>query len=354
METVIGSEGYRNQCLTNDETVGSIASINDHRPRNAAIQVPSSYVQACYTDADEHGHGLRGWELEYSQMSAGPFSGTLAQFHLNNMQLFRERTDCVLLKRGASWPGSMILSLPVAADGWGWSGGHKLPLAYGLLADGNAPPEILTPNTLDVICVAFDRRWFALRAVEQGYAELAHRVWHQTGLTLPPARFAKVRAFFVDMFDELKRHPEIVSSPVGRAALEASVLSTLLDALSTASHADLCDETPQKRVADLARAYAMKNAFDKPSVEELCRRAGVSRRHLQNCFLQSYGQSALHLLKAMRLNGVRRELKRHAAEQAPASIGDIAANWGFWHWSRFSGEYRDFFGELPSDTLRRN
>lgn len=49
----------------------------------------------------------------------------------------------------------------------------------------------------------------------------------------------------------------------------------------------------------------------------------------------------------MRLNGARRDLL------AGSTTGDAVAKWGFWHWSRFSHDYRALFGERPSDTLRR-
>ena len=55
-------------------------------------------------DAEEHGRGLRGWMLDYMQMASGPFRGSLTQFRLDNIQLYREDTDRPLMKRGASWP----------------------------------------------------------------------------------------------------------------------------------------------------------------------------------------------------------------------------------------------------------
>jgi AraC family ethanolamine operon transcriptional activator len=33
-------------------------------------------------------------------------------------------------------------------------------------------------------------------------------------------------------------------------------------------------------------------------------------------------------------------------------INEIANRWGFWHMSQFAADYRRFFGELPSETLR--
>jgi AraC family ethanolamine operon transcriptional activator len=35
------------------------------------------------------------------------------------------------------------------------------------------------------------------------------------------------------------------------------------------------------------------------------------------------------------------------------SVKDVTETWGFWHWSRFSQDYRRLFGELPSVTARR-
>jgi AraC family transcriptional regulator, ethanolamine operon transcriptional activator len=312
--------------------------------------MPMPITQLLSHDAEEHGRGLHGWMLDYMQMASGPFRGTLIQFWLDHIQLYREKTDRLLMKRGASWPDSVVLSLPVSADGYGWSGGHQLPIGHGLLSDGHSLPEILTPQTLDVICIAFDRRWFVARAVDRGYPEVADQVWRQTGLSMPPERLAGLRVFFLDMVDEVTRRPDLLTSPAARTAIEGAVLDILLEALSNSDAVDLRLQTPQKKITDLARAYALAHAFDKPGIEDLCRQAGVSRRHLQNCFLQSYGMSAIQLLKALRLNAVRRELKRNATEKKFVSIGDAAANWGFWHWSRFSAEYHKLFGELPSQT----
>jgi AraC family ethanolamine operon transcriptional activator len=59
--------------------------------------------------------------------------------------------------------------------------------------------------------------------------------------------------------------------------------------------------------------------------------------------------SPVTYLRALRLNGVRRELKRGGDE----AVADRAARWGFWHQSRFAADYKHLFGELPSETLRQ-
>ena len=36
-----------------------------------------------------------------------------------------------------------------------------------------------------------------------------------------------------------------------------------------------------------------------------------------------------------------------------ASVADVVARWGFFHYGRFASLYREKFGVRPSETLRR-
>ena len=59
------------------------------------------------------------------------------------------------------------------------------------------------------------------------------------------------------------------------------------------------------------------------------------------------GTNPASYLRAVRLDRVRKDLL-HAG-----SVTDAATRWGFWHFGHFSNDYREQFGELPSETLRR-
>lgn len=87
-----------------------------------------------------------------------------------------------------------------------------------------------------------------------------------------------------------------------------------------------------------------------PSVIELCQRLQVSRRTVQNSFRSVAETTPLNYLRSVRLNGVRRTLMSTRASHL--SIGDAAAQWGFFHLSHFAAEYQELFAELPSHTPR--
>jgi AraC family ethanolamine operon transcriptional activator len=54
--------------------------------------------------------------------------------------------------------------------------------------------------------------------------------------------------------------------------------------------------------------------------------------------------------KRERLSGVRQALQR--PHPAPIRVIDVATAWGFWHMGHFTTDYREMFGESPSETLR--
>ena len=103
------------------------------------------------------------------------------------------------------------------------------------------------------------------------------------------------------------------------------------------------------QIASDARDFALASQDRAVGILELCGVLHVSRRTLQYCFEYAYDTTPQNYLRALRLNGVRRELS--ARERGSTTIHQVASSWGFWHMSQFAQDYRTLFGVLPSDTL---
>jgi AraC family ethanolamine operon transcriptional activator len=102
-----------------------------------------------------------------------------------------------------------------------------------------------------------------------------------------------------------------------------------------------------KRAEQLALAY-----IDRPlQVSALSRSLGVSERTLRKLFNEIHGQPPSRHLRMQRLSQVRGALL--SARGQPATVTEIATDYGFAELGRFSVEYRKVFGESPSETLHQ-
>lgn len=99
-----------------------------------------------------------------------------------------------------------------------------------------------------------------------------------------------------------------------------------------------------------ARQFIVEHADHPIALSDIASAAGVPIRTLQHGLRQATGTSPMQLLRDERLMRVRCELNSgHSAD----TVTVTAAKWGFSHFGRFSGYYRQAFGELPSATLAR-
>jgi transcriptional regulator GlxA family with amidase domain len=152
------------------------------------------------------------------------------------------------------------------------------------------------------------------------------------------------------------RQPELFNDrKETRAAARIELLETLLVALGASTdfqHAR-SDHTRQAqgRLVKIAEDYALAHAEDRLYVTDLCTATGVSERTLEYAFREVMGMTPVAYLIRLRLHRVRQALR--AASLGSTTVSAEALNWGFWHFGEFSRAYKECFGELPSDTLRR-
>jgi len=169
----------------------------------------------------------------------------------------------------------------------------------------------------------------------------------------------KVRALYDwgrRLVDIAAREPSIFNDGRNeRVAAQVELLERLLATLCGASdcEATRSDRTrqAQRLVVKVAEDHALSRIDDPLYVTDLCRAAEVSERTLEYAFKEVMGLTPMNYLVRLRLHRARQALL--AATQGSSTVSAEALKWGFWHFGEFSRAYKECFGELPSDTLRR-
>ena len=113
---------------------------------------------------------------------------------------------------------------------------------------------------------------------------------------------------------------------------------------------DTALQVPQ--VVRQAEEYIRSHYNEPLSISDLTSQCGCSRRVLFSSFKSSRDYTPMEFLREQRFQAVRRKFSE--SESLSKTISEIAYECGFTHLGRFSEQYRQRFGESPSETFKRD
>jgi AraC-like DNA-binding protein len=231
------------------------------------------------------------------------------------------------------------------------------------VTDAQSSGLILLPDQLNTVRWTADAEQLILRIprsrLESHLADLVdhpvrEKIDFDFGFDLTTPRGRSLLSAVEYMAREMERPGGIADMPLAREQLETFVLTQLVLAAPHPYVDELlrpADAAPPSRLKPVID-YMEMNADEPLTPQELARVGCMSVRTLHATFQQELGMSSMAYLRQIRLDHVRTELMH--ARRDPVRVTDIALRWGFLHPSRFAQQYRQRFGELPSDTLRRH
>lgn len=152
------------------------------------------------------------------------------------------------------------------------------------------------------------------------------------------------------------RNPALFDSSVeARAAGNIEVFETILAVFGAGEEAGLTRRDATRKsysgIVKTAEACALEQGEQRIYVTDLCQAASVSERTLQSAFQTILGMCPMAFLSRLKLHRVRQALR--TARYGDTTVSREAVRWGFWHFGDFSRAYKECFGEVPSETLRR-
>jgi len=159
------------------------------------------------------------------------------------------------------------------------------------------------------------------------------------------------------LIDTAARQPDLFNDrPDLRKAVQIEMFEQLIATLRGTGGADTTRSDRKRQTYSLmvkyVEEYALGHIGDHLLVTDLCRVAATSERTLEYAFKEVLGITPVAYLIRLRLHRTRQALL--AGSHGSTTVSAVALDWGFWHFGEFSRAYRQCFGELPSDTLRRS
>lgn len=171
-------------------------------------------------------------------------------------------------------------------------------------------------------------------------------------VTPPAAAMTNLLRLHAEASALAEAEPAVVTHPEAARSLEQSLVEAMVKCLGEPNPdeetwAHRCHETIMRRFRQVLEENPDRALY----IPEICAAIGVPDRTLRLCCHEHLGMGPKKYLLLRRMNLAQRALRTAAADVT--TVTEIATQYGFWHFGRFSATYRSVFGELPSATLNR-
>ncbi len=292
---------------------------------------------------------LRPWELQCAPSTRGKFKHSITLFKTPLFTVYRESFKLAAHVQGLSPANTLVLAIPLGvgkqAQYWRDSyAGNILPSAL----PGPLDVMIKAGHSQLVIMVDLDycRRRLDEECVD---ALLAAAAAHKL-----PIREKTLRGLVIwgeGVLDLARSDAEAVGD---KAVLEVIMQELVCHLLLIAAELEPASSkiASSRRQMGLHRAleYLRYNRDTRVSVSDLLEVAAISERSLQYAFRETFDKTPLAFMKRRRLHFARQQLLTACGEGA--NVSAVATGLGFYELGRFASDYRQVFGQFPSETLR--
>jgi len=169
----------------------------------------------------------------------------------------------------------------------------------------------------------------------------------------PQSQLRQLRKTIVSYMAAAEANPSIVVKPKVASQFTEDICCLFQEMLETTE----AGRSFARRFMRLRRLTSLTTELLKgapnmsPKIAELAQDLDVSERTLRSAFADYCGMSPHKYIALARLNKARRLLCE--SDPTKITIQSLAAEVGFWDCGRFAAKYRQVFGELPCETLRR-
>jgi AraC-like DNA-binding protein len=288
------------------------------------------------------------FHVDGSQLEQGDFRGQLEYIAGSGLLIYREnyshRThlECELLGKRFGF------SIPLQTAGGKFLGEPVDDCRIASSISGEAFDHIMERG-FEQIIVLFDHDSLLKTAVQAGLSQSAlealSRGRRNKCLSTNPSDIQNARHHFTMMLDAVRRGDLSLSAGDFEKAIFDSVLPLI--------------DGGEYQIDRHSSAILVRRAIDffesvggPVHISNLCAALNASPRTLQLAFQKVMGITPHNFFHKRRLGKARMALIN--ANSRESQVTYIANNLGFSELGRFSVQYRQLFGESPSDTLRRS
>jgi len=302
-------------------------------------------IRTSRSDPEEVPRHTHGWKIDINEMTKQPFEVDIRAVHTSHLQLSLMRYHTAAMIDGGYPEGTVIFS-SIGTEGLIHEKNRRYATHDLIVLDDRKPFDLVVSSPCSIYTIAIEREILE-REFESFFKQPFARVYREEDIYLEPAQCEAFRTLFREQMEQLEVFSEREVSGEEYAAMEIEILKTLFSSFLFRP----------KRISYLPRYIRegrtlLEEHIGAPyTIADLAEELGISQRTLQHGFKHYLGFTPKEYQQYIRLNAIRKTILN--VKDPAATLSGIAAKYNYSHSGHFSAEYKKFFGESPSETLRR-
>ena len=321
--------------------------------KNEIQQEPFLWIDLEINDFDQFTEVVHSWDIDFLQLDGGTFHSELKQMVLPEVQIGHTYFDCHLDQKGVS-PDDMWTFVIMGEDASMFKFNHETTLSTSTMVIYSPGSEInaVSYDGFHIYTFSVAQKYLQKLTQELGLDEIEEKLKQIDRVELDPEQADSLRDQLKDILADASSLKHKAMSPEGKKLLLHFVPMKFLKEIGSQIGCAKDKVVHEKHFLYLeARAYMHTHLHEQLNIEEIAKKFKLSERTLRNYFKEELGTSPKQYITALRLAKVREELKVSHMEKGV--VEKTARRFGFTHMGQFAKVYKEYFGELPSETLRK-
>ncbi len=296
---------------------------------------------------------IQSWSIDFLQLDGGKFHTHLQQLIFPEVEITQAYFDCHLDQKGTSPEDKWTFAI-MGENSSMFMFNHKMTKSTSTMIIYTPGQEIngVTYEGFHVYPFSIERSHFKKLTQNLGMNEIEEKLSSIDRVELKPQQADALREQLKDILTNVSDLKHKVITQEGKNLLLHFLPLKFLKVIS--ENIGCTREIPIKE-KDLLfmeiRTYIHTHIHKQITVAGLAKKFKFSERSLRNYFNEELNISPKQYLTILRLTKVRDELKVQNMEKG--LVDYTARKFGFQHMGPFSKTYKEYFGELPSETLKR-
>ena len=311
---------------------------------------PLIWVDVEFNEYAQFNEALKDWYIDFSQLDSGTFYSKVQQVIIPEIQVGYTKLDSHLDQKGVS-PENMWSFVIMGKESSMFNFNHEMTKSTSTMviySPGHEINAVSVPG-FEVYVFSIQSAHLNNVAISLGLHEIEEKLSKVDRVELDVEQADSLREQLQNILTAVSKMEDKVITAEGRDIFLTLLPIQFFKAIHQHMHCAPVRVFKSKHLSYMeTRAYIHTNLHQHLTIEEIAKKFDISERTLRNYYQEELGISPKQYLNTVRLQKVRHELK-HTKKKV--NIEAVARNYGFTHMGQFSKRYKDFFGELPSETL---